>query len=86
MSRTSRGRGATLSRRGFVRLGGAGLAGAALLGVAGCGGDQSTAPVRMILREVGSRPRRGTMLPWAKWCYLLFINPLNFFSYILIFT
>jgi hypothetical protein len=35
-----------LNRREFVRLGGAGLAGAALLGVAGCGGDQSTAPVR----------------------------------------
>ncbi len=46
MSRTLRGIGASLSRREFVRLGGAGLAGAALLGVAGCGGDQSTAPVR----------------------------------------
>ena len=35
-----------MSRREFVRLGSAGLAGAALLGVAGCGGEQSTAPVR----------------------------------------
>ena len=32
------GRGAGLSRREFLRLGGAGLAGAALLGAAGCGG------------------------------------------------
>lgn len=31
-------RGAELSRRDFLRLGGAGLAGAALLGTAGCGG------------------------------------------------
>ena len=46
MSRTSRGMGAALSRREFVRLGGAGLAGAALLGVAGCGGEESTAAVR----------------------------------------
>src|SRR4028119_145154 len=46
MSRTLRGMGGSLSRREFVRLGGAGLAGAALLGVTGCGGDQSTAPVR----------------------------------------
>ena len=46
MSRTFRGIGASFSRREFVRLSGAGLAGAALLGVAGCGGDQSTAPVR----------------------------------------
>ena len=35
-----------MSRREFVRLGGAGLAGAALLGVAGCGGEQGTAPLR----------------------------------------
>jgi len=34
-----------LSRREFVRLGGIGLAGAALLGVAGCGGEQNTAPI-----------------------------------------
>ncbi len=45
MSGTCRGMGATLSRRDFVRLGGAGLAGAALLGVAGCGGEQGKAPV-----------------------------------------
>ncbi len=32
------GRGAALSRRDFLKLGGAGLAGAALLGTAGCGG------------------------------------------------
>ena len=30
--------GVDLSRKDFLRLGGAGLAGAALLGVAGCGG------------------------------------------------
>ena len=30
--------GADLSRKDFLRLGGAGLAGAALFGVAGCGG------------------------------------------------
>src|SRR5215204_1783961 len=29
----------TISRKGFLRLGGAGLAGAALLGAAGCGGN-----------------------------------------------
>src|ERR687893_1721561 len=43
MSRIFRGIGASLSRREFVRLGGAGLAGAALLGVAGCGGEENTA-------------------------------------------
>src|SRR5918998_327527 len=36
------GRGAGLSRRDFLKLGGAGLAGAALLGTAGCGGGGST--------------------------------------------
>ena len=46
VSRTFRGMEATLSRREFVRLGGAGLAGAALLGVAGCGGEESTAAAR----------------------------------------
>jgi hypothetical protein len=46
MSGISRGMGATLSRREFVRLGSAGLVGAALLGVAGCGGEHSTAAVR----------------------------------------
>ena len=35
------GRGANLSRRDFLKLGGAGLAGAALLGTASCGGGQS---------------------------------------------
>ncbi len=35
------GGGADLSRKEFLRLGGAGLAGAALFGVAGCGGGQS---------------------------------------------
>jgi trehalose/maltose transport system substrate-binding protein len=35
------GRGSGLSRRDFLKLGGAGLAGAALLGTAGCGGGQS---------------------------------------------
>ena len=46
MSGTFRGMRASLSRRQFVRLGGAGLAGAALLGVAGCGGEQSATAVR----------------------------------------
>jgi hypothetical protein len=46
MSGTFRGMGASLSRRQFVRLGGAGLAGAALLGVAGRGGEQSATAVR----------------------------------------
>jgi hypothetical protein len=46
VSRTFPGMGATLSRREFVRLGGAGLVGAALLGVAGCGGEQSTVALR----------------------------------------
>ncbi len=46
MSRTFRGMGATLSRREFVRLGGAGLAGAALAGVASRGDEQITAAVR----------------------------------------
>jgi multiple sugar transport system substrate-binding protein len=36
------GGGADLSRKEFLRLGGAGLAGAALFGVAGCGGGQSS--------------------------------------------
>ena len=35
-----------MSRREFVRLGSAGLAGAALLGVAGCGSEESTAAAR----------------------------------------
>jgi lysophospholipase L1-like esterase len=35
-----------LSRRQFVRLGGAGLAGTALLGVAGCGGEDSASAAR----------------------------------------
>jgi multiple sugar transport system substrate-binding protein len=38
---TGRRRGAELSRKEFLRLGGAGLAGAALLGTAGCGGSQA---------------------------------------------
>jgi multiple sugar transport system substrate-binding protein len=38
MQRTRTGGGADLSRKEFLRLGGAGLAGAALFGVAGCGG------------------------------------------------
>ena len=37
-TRIGGGRGAGLSRREFLRLGGAGLAGAALFGAAGCGG------------------------------------------------
>src|SRR5687767_6824629 len=37
-TRIGGGRGAGLSRREFLRLGGAGLAGAALLGAAGCAG------------------------------------------------
>ena len=38
MQRTRTGGGADLSRKEFLRLGGVGLAGAALFGVAGCGG------------------------------------------------
>jgi multiple sugar transport system substrate-binding protein len=38
MQRGRRRGGANLSRKDFLRLGGAGLAGAALLGAAGCGG------------------------------------------------
>jgi multiple sugar transport system substrate-binding protein len=38
MQRARTGGGSNLSRRDFLRLGGAGLAGAALLGAAGCGG------------------------------------------------
>jgi multiple sugar transport system substrate-binding protein len=38
LRRTGTGGGADLSRKEFLRLGGAGLAGAALFGVAGCGG------------------------------------------------
>ncbi len=46
ISGTFRGMRATLSRREFVRLGGAGLVGAALLGVAGCGSKKSTVAAR----------------------------------------
>jgi multiple sugar transport system substrate-binding protein len=42
-----RGR-ALFSRREFLRLGGAGVAGAALLGVAGCGGGQQGGPVQLV--------------------------------------
>ena len=41
-----RGVGAALGRREFLRLGSAGLAGAALLGVAGCGGEESKVAAR----------------------------------------
>ncbi len=41
MQRTRTGGGADLSRKEFLRLGGAGLAGAALLGVTGCGGGSA---------------------------------------------
>jgi hypothetical protein len=34
--------GADLSRKDFLKLGGAGLAGAALLGTAGCGGGNDS--------------------------------------------
>jgi multiple sugar transport system substrate-binding protein len=39
----------TLSRRSFLRVGGAGLAGAALLGVAGCGGQQQGAGTKELV-------------------------------------
>jgi multiple sugar transport system substrate-binding protein len=42
------GNGHLLSRRGFLRLGGAGLAGAALLGVAGCTGEKSKGLARIV--------------------------------------
>jgi multiple sugar transport system substrate-binding protein len=43
------GRGANLSRRDFLKLGGAGLAGAALLGTAGCGGGGESGSNDVIL-------------------------------------
>jgi lysophospholipase L1-like esterase len=46
MSRIFRGIRASLSRREFVRLSGASLAGAALLGVAGCRGEENTVAAR----------------------------------------
>ncbi len=45
-----------MSRREFVRLGGAGLAGAALLGVAGCGVRRARPLLAMVLQKVGLRP------------------------------
>jgi hypothetical protein len=45
-----------LSRREFVRLGGAGLADAALLGVTGCGGRRVKPLLAMVLQKVGLRP------------------------------
>ena len=51
----SAGRG--LSRRDFLRLGGAGLAGAALLGVAGCGGGtEQVAGVTNLVMSFGPDP------------------------------
>ena len=47
-----------MNRREFVRLGGAGLAGAALLGVAGCGSEESTAAARQ-----GPTPAEGWITP-----------------------
>jgi multiple sugar transport system substrate-binding protein len=41
-------RGAELSRKDFLRLGGAGLAGAALLGTAGCGGGGGSSPGEVV--------------------------------------
>ena len=43
------GRGSGLSRRDFLKLGGAGLAGAALLGTAGCGGGGGSASDDVLL-------------------------------------
>ena len=50
MKRTRIGgrRGAELSRKDFLRLGGAGLAGAALLGTAGCGGGGGSSPGEVV--------------------------------------
>jgi multiple sugar transport system substrate-binding protein len=39
----------TLTRRSFLKVGGAGLAGAALLGVAGCGGQQQGAGAKELV-------------------------------------
>jgi multiple sugar transport system substrate-binding protein len=51
MQRTASGgrRGVELSRRDFLRLGGAGLAGAALLGTAGCGGGEQSGSNEIIV-------------------------------------
>lgn len=38
----------TLSRRDFLRVGGAGLAGVTLLGAAGCGGQQGDGPANIV--------------------------------------
>jgi trehalose/maltose transport system substrate-binding protein len=38
----------TLTRRGFLKAGGAGLAGAVLLGVSGCGGQQSAGATEIV--------------------------------------
>jgi multiple sugar transport system substrate-binding protein len=40
--------GRALSRRDFLKLGGAGIAGAALLGIQGCGGERSEGPTRLV--------------------------------------
>jgi trehalose/maltose transport system substrate-binding protein len=49
MQRAGTGGGADLSRKDFLRLGGAGLAGAALFGVAGCGGGTQSSGNELIL-------------------------------------
>jgi L-alanine-DL-glutamate epimerase-like enolase superfamily enzyme len=44
-----------VSRKDFLRLGGAGLAGAVLMGIAGCGGSREAVRFRDLLERPYSR-------------------------------
>ena len=48
-----------LSRRDFLKVGGAGLAGAALLGAAGCGGGEQSGGATELYYHCPGRTRRG---------------------------
>lgn len=67
MNHQDRLRRARMSRRDFLRISGAGLAGAALLGTAGCGGDQEGATSGSLrIAVIGSREsaeRRQSLVP-----------------------